>query len=457
MDYNVQLLRETKQILSQNQIESLRILSLPQIELHEFLQKEESENPLLEYAMSEKESGGVEENQKVLVYNQQNYGASRRDSTGCFNVSERAASEDDEIRTLVFQQITKGMLTIEEYRVARYATELLDSNGFLTSDAEEIAFSLKIKTDVVVSCIEKLKKLKPTGIFSENLQECLEKQVEGRKEEGLLKRIIREHLTDIAEGKISEIGRELKISTSAAKNLVDVIRQLNPRPLNGTGSKQTQYIVPDIIFCYEGSKWTIELNEMWGESTRLNTFYLDMMQKAKDEESKRFFEQKLKRAKMIISAVEQRKNTLIEISKFVLEKQNLYFLTGKGLQRMTIKETAVFMGLNASTVSRAIKDKYISFPKGSIALRKLFVSGGVQNVIDGDVISKEAVKEIMCEILRSEDKNKPYSDEKVAFYLEKHGVCISRRTVAKYRNELEIPGQFERKHLCNRYFTQLLR
>lgn len=182
-------------------------------------------------------------------------------------------------------------------------------------------------------------------------------QVRGMDEEELLSDIIRNHLQDIAEGKISTISRGLKISSAEVRKLIHVIKNLNPRPLNGIGGEKAQYILPDVILEFQDGQWNIELNDKWTGNLQVSDFYIHMMETAQDEELKSYFENKLRRARFIMNAVEQRRATILGIAREILKRQEDYFL-GKGqLKPMTLEDIGDVLEIHKSTVSRAIRDQ----------------------------------------------------------------------------------------------------
>lgn len=263
-------------------------------------------------------------------------------------------------------------------------------------------------------------------------------------EEEILSEMIKHHLQNIAEGKISTISRALKLSSAEVRKMIHVIKGLNPRPLNGIGGEKAQYIVPDVLLSHQDGGWNIELNDKWTGNLQSNDYYIHMMETAQDQELKSYFENKLRRARFIINAVEQRRETLTGITREILKRQEPYFLGTGQLKPMTLEEIADALEIHKSTVSRAIRDKYLRAPSGCFLFRSLFTTGIPSGDGNGDV-SRNAVKAKLKELVAAEDKKKPWSDEQLAGLLQDAGMPISRRTVAKYRMELGIGGAFQRK------------
>lgn len=293
--------------------------------------------------------------------------------------------------------------------------------------------------------VSRLKELEPVGIFAFSLEECLVLQVLGMEQEAALCTIIRNHLQDVADGKVSTISRGLKLSSVEVRKLIHVIRNLNPRPLNGYGGDRAQYVFPDIILSYQDGQWSVSLNDKWAGNISINEFYVHMMETAQDEELKNYFEEKLKRARFIMNAVEQRRRTLEGITEGILKRQAGYFLGKEPLKPMTLEEIAAEREIHKSTVSRAIRDKYILTPAGCLLIRDLFTTGISAGGKTREDVSRNTVKSRLKALVDQEDKKYPCSDEQLAKLLEAEGMAISRRTVAKYRMELGIGGAFSRR------------
>lgn len=430
---------QTKQMLSQLQVESLNILAMSMTELKDFLQNEEIENPIVEYT-----NGGGEEAAPVTFKETERFynGSDREDS----RENELYEIEDSEksLEDLVNMQLQWKHMGDTERKIVDFCIQSLDQSGYLTIPPQEIAKDLGVKEEQVMRVLSVLKELEPQGIFAAGLEECLLTQVRGMDEEEILGDMIRNHLQDIAEGKISTISRCLKVSSAEVRKMIHVIRNLNPRPLNGIGGEKSQYILPDVLLEFQDGQWNIELNDKWTGNLQINDFYIHMMETAQDEELKSYFENKLRRARFIMNAVEQRRTTLLGITREILKRQEDYLLGRGQLRPMTLEEIGDALEIHKSTVSRAVRDKYLRSPSGCVMFRSLFTTGIASSDGNGDV-SRNTVKTKLKELVASENKKKPWSDEQLAGLLQDAGMPVSRRTVAKYRMELGIGGVFQRK------------
>lgn len=430
---------QTKQALSQMQVESLNILAMSMTELKDFLQKEEIENPLLEFSAERgEEAAPVTYKETERFYN----GTERENS----RENELYEIEDSEksIEDLVNMQLHWKKISETDRKIVDFCVQSIEQSGYFLIPVLEIAKRLNVPEEQAGKVLSMLKELEPQGIFASGLEECLLIQVQGMDEEEILSEMIKHHLQNIAEGKISTISRALKLSSAEVRKMIHVIKGLNPRPLNGIGGEKAQYIVPDVLLSHQDGGWNIELNDKWTGNLQSNDYYIHMMETAQDQELKSYFENKLRRARFIINAVEQRRETLTGITREILKRQEPYFLGTGQLKPMTLEEIADALEIHKSTVSRAIRDKYLRAPSGCFLFRSLFTTGISSGDGNGDV-SRNAVKAKLKELVAAEDKKKPWSDEQLAGLLQDAGMPISRRTVAKYRMELGIGGAFQRK------------
>ena len=440
MEIKTDISLQAKQVLSQVQMQSLNILSMSMTELEEFLQNEEIENPLVEY------SSGRQEGELPVAYREYDrcYNGASRDGDSRGEIYE-ADDTEQSVENMIMMQLPWKTFTEEQHRIVKFCVHSLDQNGYLTVPPSEIAEALKAEVSEVEYIVSRLKELEPVGIFAFSLEECLVLQVLGMEQEAALCTIIRNHLQDVADGKISTISRRLKLSSVEVRKLIHVIRNLNPRPLNGYGGDRAQYVFPDIILSYQDGQWSVSLNDKWAGNISINEFYVHMMETAQDEELKNYFEEKLKRARFIMNAVEQRRRTLEGITEGILKRQAGYFLGKEPLKPMTLEEIAAEREIHKSTVSRAIRDKYILTPAGCLLIRDLFTTGISAGGKTREDVSRNTVKSRLKALVDQEDKKHPCSDEQLAKLLEAEGMAISRRTVAKYRMELGIGGAFSRR------------
>lgn len=209
-----------------------------------------------------------------------------------------------------------------------------------------------------------------------------------------------------------------------------------------TDSGQTQYVVPDILISRENGKWKVTLNDSWMGEYTYNDYYIHMMQSASDPELREYFRSKLERARLIVTSIERRRTTIIRIVEAILELQSDFFLNRGKLMPMTMESVAQQLNISTSTVSRAIRNKYIQYRR-SLLLRDLFSNAASEST----EVSAEIVRKRIQELVRDEDHSHPLSDDKIARALKEEGMAVSRRTVAKYRQQQGIPDSRLRAYL----------
>lgn len=431
MEQHYQMLQKQKQILTHQQIQSLEILTMDNVELEAFLQSEYLENPMLEHTDGTGESAlfsnAVQPSSEDGKWNQK-------------------IEESVDLREYLKSQLKIGIDDKNTIRIKTYLIECIEDSGYFTMPVEEMAVQCGASVGEIRKCLEELKQLEPIGVFSADLEECLLYQVKSMKIElPELENIIAHHLEDLADGNIGKISRLLHISTAQVRKCALLISTLNPRPARGFGTRDTEYIVPDIIVRKE-EKWEIILNDSWIGNYQICDCYLRMMEETQDKELKRYFQEKAQRVRYIMKNVEQRRETLLNLANLIVDFQNDYLEDCGNLKPMTMADAAEKMEVHPSTISRAVKGKYIQFPKKTVLLKDMFSAAVVKNGTKEEMNAQE-IKDMICKWIENENKAKPYSDQKLKEMLDEKGIPISRRAVAKYREALGIRGSFERKEM----------
>lgn len=414
---------EQKLGLSHEQIQSLEVLMMGNMELNQFLEKEYMENPLLESCGKHQVMG--------LYENKQEWTDIPEQKPEC-------------ISDYVKSQLDMKAYTGKEWRTIEFLTECLDDNGFFKIPVSDVAFLTGGSESLIRSCLEELKRLEPAGIFSSSLEECLLLQLKAQNiKDHALEEIIRHHLLDVANGRINHISRTLKISAKMVRKYTEIIAGLNPRPLSGFNTEKTEYIVPDIIVEKEKEKWEIRLNDEWMDDYCLSDYYLKMYWESQDDIVKEYFKNKLLRARFIMESINQRRKTILDVTGEIVKIQSGYIEGQSELNPLTMSDIASALCISTSTVSRAVKNKYIQFPSGTLLLKKLF-SGDIGMDREQPVTSSY-VKKMLKQIIHTEDTLKPYSDKKLEEMLADREIHVSRRVIAKYRSELGIKNSSGRK------------
>lgn len=417
-----------KQTLSTSQVQSLNILSMTNYELQEFLENEYQENPLLEFSGSS------------IMKNSDN------------NMNHFADSENQEtLLNDLLNQIPPNKFNDFEIKILNTILDFIDSEtGFLIISEEELKIRVGSANAIVFDqCLEFIRELDPIGIGFSTLEESLLHQAEkkGILDEKL-KIIISEYLEEIAKGHLGKISTRLSISSNEVRKYIMDIKELNPRPACTYERFNPQFIIPDVIISLEDGEWEIELNDNWIGTIEINSYYEKMANQSHDEEISNYFNEKLNRVKMIIKSIEQRRNTLIKVTECIIKQQLCFITQKKSLKPLILRDIAEELDVHVSTISRTIKNKYLQTPAGTYSY-KCFFSEAVSNSFNGteNACSVKYIKEMISKIINEESGSKPYSDNKITNMLNEKNIEISRRTVAKYREELNIPCTINRKKI----------
>ncbi len=449
--------------------ESLELLQMPLPELCKKVEEAVMENPVLEYD----EDYHPEDNEFsdcALDDNGESYQddktalelAKMLTSDGYSFKSGKTYNGDDENfdpYTTLSTEITFTASLLEQLgemkidkttdRICRYIIEDLNEKGYLGSSIEELTQHLGLPQNRIVRAVEIIQKMHPPGVGASDLKECLILQLKQctNCNTVVIQEIIEEHIELLAVNKIQVIANNLHISVEVAQKCCDFIRNLNPIPSRGFQTDSNEiYVIPEAVIKSDGQGgFLIQSNDSATPHLRINNFYQQMMHEENDKETLEYLKNKVRRAASLMKELSNRESTLSCILKKIVELQKPYFENGvKCLNPMSIAEVADQLGLHESTVSRAISGKHILCLFGTISIKSLFTSK-IRAQEGGDVFSSSQIKQSIRTLIELEDKSTPLSDQSITQSLQKHGIDISRRTVAKYRDGLMIPIAGKRK------------
>lgn len=473
------------QKLSPQQIQFIKLLQVPTAELDARIEEELEINPALEEGREEKEESTQDDFEdsyeddiptddrdiNLDEYLDDEYGGYKMQGDGNYNSDEEdreiPISSQASLHEQLIQQLNYLKLDERQKVIGQQLIGSIENDGYIRRDLEaiinDLAFSQNIETDIdeLEEILRKIQSFDPAGIASRNLQECLILQLERKDhpEDPVIQhalRILHDCFEEFTKKHYSKIQRKCELTEEETKEAVNLITRLNPKPGGiSDGLVRTQYIIPDFILTNNSGKLEISLNSKNAPELRISRSYADMFD-AYDKSDKKdkklkdtvtFVKQKLDAAKWFIDAIKQRQNTLLRTMEAILQYQKDFFLDGDetNLRPMILKDIAEKIDMDISTVSRVANSKAIQTEFGVYPL-KYFFSEGI-STDSGEDVSNREVKSVLQGMVDEEDKKKPLSDDKLVKMLNKKGYNIARRTVAKYREQLQIPVARLRKEL----------
>ncbi len=460
-----------QQKLSPQQIQMIKLLELPTVQLEQRIKQEIEENIVLE----EDTSSDEEQPRQISV---EEY--LREDDTPSYKSRVNNYSKDDKQRPVyitggrslqdyLVEQLGYRNLSERDMRLAVYLVGSIDEDGYLRRDLEsiydDIAFTIGDETTVVEleRLLAVIHDLEPAGVGARNLQECLKLQIDqmpmNSRSRRLARKIINSYFDEFVKKHYEKLIARLQISEADFRDALAEIRHLSPKPGNmysDSGADTTPYIIPDFILDYRDGEFDLSLNSYNVPEVKVNRRYVDMMRdmvspdgkvSEQNREAVQFVKSKIDSAKWFISAIKQRHDTLMRTMQEILSYQKEYFRDGdKGkLRPMILKDIADRTGLDVSTISRVVNSKYVQTHFGIILLKTLF-SEAMQTE-SGEEVSSYEIKNLLQQSIDSEDKRHPLTDETLMEILNSRGYRIARRTVAKYREMLGIPVARLRKQI----------
>jgi len=363
---------------------------------------------------------------------------------------ERAAGPESAEETKAGERAAEG----EETPAATAAPRLY-------SGQEPEEFNGTVSREEAEAALELLQSLDPTGVGARSVEECLILQLRGMPEETEFeRRLVREHLDDLCNNRLPKVAKELDVSIERIKEGLAKVGRLNPRPGAQFSRKSAQFIVPDVAVEEIDGEYVVRMNDSRVPRMRISPSYRELLRQAKRGSTTRsYLRQKFQSAQWLVGAIEQRRNTLQRIANEIVTLQRDFFERGPmALKPLMMQEIADRIGMHVSTVSRAIAEKYMQTPRGLFPLRSFFTTGfsrapaaggagaaGERGPSESEAVSNRTVMLTIEEMVRSEEKKKPLSDQEIATRLLEKGLEVARRTVAKYREKLGIPSSRRRR------------
>ena len=463
-----------QQVLSPQLQQSLLVLQTPLLELRNLVQQEMETNPVLEElpdepgpdAQDEGESS-VDDNFKDEFEKLASLDEEWRDymaqsaSSGADGFRSSGEAKDkrefffdsiavqETLHQNVLGQLNQTALNAGDRKAAELIVGNIDDNGFLQSTPEEMALNSGIAEEDFEKMLALIQGFHPPGVGARDLRECLLIQLKREgKENSLEYKIVSEHMEDLGRRRFPEIARRMGISVEDVQKAADNIGRLNPRPGQVFAAAPQNYVLPDVTVEKVDGEYQITLNDEQIPHLRISNLYKDIIASGNTQsgEVKDYIRDKIRSGKFLIRSIHQRQQTISNIAKQIVSRQHEFLEHGRShLKPMTMAEVADAVGVHETTVSRAVSGKYMAAPQGIFEMKYFFTPG--YQTATGESLSNTSVKEAILDLVKHENGNQPLSDNEMVEILSERGIPISRRTVAKYRSELNIlPSHMRRKY-----------
>lgn len=476
------------QRLSPQQILLMKLLQIPSIALEQRIKQEIEENPALEDVNDPEMSNDQEELQSEVEADPVDELEKERedfdltdymddDDIPAYRLNAGNNSPDDEHREmpyasgasfheLLLTQLGLRVLDERQQKIAAYIIGNIDDSGYLNRElsamVDDLAFTQNIMTDVkeILKMLRIVQEFDPPGVGARDLRECLLIQLQ-RKDQtpsvALANELVDNFFDELTKKHYEKITKKAKVSDEELKDAVNEILKLNPKPGNSVdeGVRNSQYIMPDFFIYIHDEELELQINSRNMPELRLSRNYVDMLESYSENKSKSnsqreavmFIKQKIDSAKWFIDAIKQRQHTLYVTMSAIMQYQHEYFLTGDEtkLKPMILKDIAEMVSLDISTISRVANSKYAQTPYGTFLLKSFFSES--MQTDSGEEVSTREIKKILSDCIAAEEKGKPLTDEQLTDILKEKGYNIARRTVAKYREQLNVPVARLRKEL----------
>ncbi len=468
-------------------IQSLQLLQMSTLELELEIKQQLELNPLLEETLEQREESeesaeevealgeeqelpqeGEEVDWDALLDDQFDTGSYNSDRTEYDpNWEVDREPQENRITTIpplverLHEQLSLGDLPIELREIGEYIIGNLDDRGYLGCSVEEVAGDLDVEVEAVEQVLRTIQTFEPPGIAARDLRESLMIQLalSDLPLAELALEIVRDHMEDLTKRRLTRITRALGVSNDLLKEALEVIENLQPYPGSSSSSDynrlltldtEVSYVTPDLIVEKEGEEWVVALADGTLPALRINTEYADLLKDPKPKkgpnEVKTYVSKKLNDAKWLINAIQQRRTTMLRVANYLVRAQMDFFEHGSSrLRPMVLQDVADAVEMHVSTISRVSNGKYMQTPHGVFELKYFFDSRVSTDA--GEDVSARSVKDKIARMVADEDKAKPLSDQEIANRLGEDGLKIARRTIAKYRDQLNIPSQRYRKEL----------
>ncbi len=429
--------QQTLKLVMTNELrQAITLLQYSAVELQEFVEEQALENPLIDLA----EQASAAEPASMGGYS----GRVRKSEQ--HNPFDFISSNETSLRDYLQEQVSYQSISGDIKKALSFLVDSLDENGYLSEPLETASAKTGVSMEDTEAALGILQTLEPAGVGARDLGECLLIQLKQLyPRQYLAEKVVSEHLQEFAFKKWRELAKKLDTDLQALQDVYDVVQGLNPRPGALYAGEKPRYIIPDITVRRSGMHYEIMMNDQYTPQININRQYQNYLHDDSKSEEAKYIQNKFQQMVWLIKSIEQRRSTLLRVMSVILERQEDFFELGpQHLKPMTLREVAEEADIHESTVSRAVKNKYVQTPHGLFELKYFFTAG--LKTDSGAEASAEVVKEMVRGLIDKEDAKKPFSDQKLVEALQKEkGIVVSRRTIAKYREQMNIPSSSKRK------------
>lgn len=458
-----------QQVLAPHLFQSLEILQMPLLDLQQMIKQELSENPTLE-ATEEQADAQIEieqgtkdvdreefdnEFEKLAAlgeefdsYQERGPVSSGSDAEEKYQYMMDSLSEISSLHDQLLEQLSLSGLNDYEKKIAEIVIGNIDDDGYLQLDVDDLLALPNFPVETLDKILDTVHEFEPAGVGARDLRECLLIQLKRAGREASQEyQLIEQHLDLLGRHKYDDIARAMGLTLDRVKELAASVAKLDPKPGRNFSEERIEYVTPEIIVEKRGDEYVITQNKKPYPSLFISQKYLQMLKDpGTSKEVKTYIREKIAKSKQFIQSIDQRMDTIYRIAVEIVRIQRDYFDHGVSrLKPLNMKTIADLLEVHETTISRATAGKYMQTPRGLLSM-KYFFNPGVMTA-SGESISNQSVKAALAEIVRGEDKKKPYSDAKLVKLLEEQGIGIARRTVAKYRDQLRIlPSHLRKIH-----------
>ncbi|TKA92009.1 RNA polymerase factor sigma-54 [Halopseudomonas bauzanensis] len=345
-------------------------------------------------------------------------------------------------------------LSDTDYQIAIALIDGINADGYLEESLEDILTSLdpalEVELDEVEMVLHRIQQFEPTGVGARNLSECLHLQLQQLPDTTPMleqaKRVVRDHLELLGSRDFAQLMRRSRLKEDQLREVVELIQTLNPRPGGEIASGEAEYVIPDVIVRRDQNRWIVELNQEAAPKVRVNSQYASMVKRADSSNDNTYLRNHLQEARWFIKSLQSRNETLMKVATQIVEHQRGFLEHGEeAMKPLVLHDIAEAVGMHESTISRVTTQKFMHTPRGIFEL-KYFFSSHV-STSEGGEFSSTAIRALIKKLVAAENPKKPLSDSKIAGLLEEQGIHVARRTIAKYRESLNIAPSSERKRL----------